>query len=59
MKNKQLVGCQRGRGQGRKEIVREIKRYNPVTKYMSHEYEMYTVVIIVNNYAISLYGDIW
>ena len=49
----------RGEGvKGGKKQVREIKRYNFVTKYKSHQYEMYTVVIIVNNYAISLYGDI-
>ena len=55
--NRWLVS--RGEGvKGEKKQVREIKRYNFVTKYKSHEYEMYTVVIIVNNYAISLYGDI-
>ena len=37
----------------------EIKRYKlPVAKQMSHEYERYSVGKIVNNYVMSLYGDI-
>ena len=37
----------------------EIKRYKLlVAKQMSHEYETYSVGKIVNNYVISLYGDI-
>ena len=29
----------------------------PVTKYMSHEYEVYRIENTVNNNVITLYGD--
>ena len=38
--------------------MRETQRYKlPVIKYMSHEYAMYSVGNIGNNYLVSLYGD--
>ena len=47
----------RGMGAGKKQ-VREIKRYKlSVAKYINHGDEMYSVGNIVNNYVVSLCGD--
>ena len=44
-------------GAGKKQ-VREIKRYKlSVAKYINHGDEMYSVGNIVNNYVVSLCGD--
>ena len=47
------------RGGRRRKQGRQIERYKPVAaKEMSHEYQMYSVGNVVNNYVISLYSDI-
>ena len=49
----------RGLGGWDKE-VKEIRKYKlPVTKWMSHRCERYSVGNKGNNYVISLYGDRW